>query len=100
LLAWVGPVPIFHASFHFLRGLHASQTRGTVVVVMSDHLQVWEEPVRGGYPDASALTLSGLERMRAWVKGQIQEPPVCRLIGMRVVEAGVGTCTYVTSASE
>ncbi len=58
---------------------------------MSDYLQVWEEPVRGGYPDPSTLTLSGLERMRAWVKGQIPEPPVSRLIGMRAVEAGVGT---------
>ena len=67
---------------------------------MSDHLQIWEEPVRGGYPDPSTLTLSGLERMRGWVKGQILEPPVSRLIGMRAVEAGVGTCTYVTPASE
>ena len=63
--------------------LHAPQARSTVVVLMSDYLQVWEEPLRGGYPDPSTLTLSGLERMRAWVKGQILEPPVSRLIGMR-----------------
>ena len=67
---------------------------------MNDYPQVWEEPVRGGYPDPSALSLSGLERMRAWVKGQLPNPPIGRLIGMRPVEAGVGTCTFVTPASE
>ena len=65
-----------------------------------EYPRFYEEPVRGGYPDPSALTLSGLERMRAWVKGQLPSPPAARLIGMRPVEAGVGTCTFLTPASE
>ena len=67
---------------------------------MNDYPKVWEEPVRGGYPDPSALALSGLDRMRAMVKGQIPNPPISHLIGMRPVEAGVGTCTFLTPASE
>ena len=57
---------------------------------MHDYRKVWEEPARGGYPDPSALALSGLDRMRAMVKGQIPNPPISHLIGMRPVEAGVG----------
>ena len=67
---------------------------------MNEYPKVWEEPVRGGYPDPSALALSGLDRMRAMVKGQIPNPPISHLIGMRPVEAGVGTCTFLTPASE
>jgi len=67
---------------------------------MHDYRKVWEEPARGGYPDPSALALSGLDRMRAMVKGQIPNPPISHLIGMRPVEAGVGTCTFLTPASE
>ena len=66
---------------------------------MSEHVGIWEEPVRGGYPDPSMLTLSGLERLRAMIKAQTPLPPVSYLIGMRPVEAGVGTCTFLTPAS-
>jgi len=66
---------------------------------MTDDMRIWEEPVRGGYPDPSVLTLSGLERMRQWVKGRIPEAPINHLIGLRPVEAGVGTCTFLTPAS-
>lgn len=66
---------------------------------MSDYTPIWEEPVRGGYPDPSVLTLWGLERLRAWIKGQIPPPPINHLIGLRPVEAGVGTCTFLTPAS-
>lgn len=66
---------------------------------MSEYLRIWEEPVRGGYPDSSVLTLSGLERLRAWIKGQLPQPPVSHLLGLRPIEAGIGTCTFSTPAS-
>ncbi len=67
---------------------------------MTVYTPIWEEPVRGGYPDPSMLMLSGLERLRAMVKGQTPRPPASHLIGMRPVEAGVGTCTFLTPATE
>ncbi len=60
---------------------------------------IWKEPVRGGYPDPSLMELSGLERLRTFVKGRIPMPPIHHLFGLRPVETGVGTCTFSTPAS-
>lgn len=60
---------------------------------------IWREPVRGGYPGSALIGLSGLERLRAWVKGRMPNPPIHHLIGLRPVEVGIGTCTFLTPAS-
>jgi uncharacterized protein (TIGR00369 family) len=60
---------------------------------------IWKEPARGGYPDSSLMKLSGLERLRHFVKGRVPKPPMQHLFGLRPVEVGVGTCTVSTPAS-
>lgn len=57
------------------------------------------EPVRGGYPPASHLTLPGVERMRAFLRGEAPPPPIHHLTGIRPVEAGVGFSTFSMPAS-
>jgi len=64
-----------------------------------ERLPTSREPVRGGYPDPSFLALSGLERMRRAVKGAMPTPPIGHLIGLRPIEAGIGTCTFSMPAS-
>jgi uncharacterized protein (TIGR00369 family) len=60
---------------------------------------IWKEPARGGYPGSAVMGLSGLERLRAFVKGRLPAPPIQHLIGLRPVEVGIGTCTCLTPAS-
>ena len=60
---------------------------------------IWTEPARGGYPDPDFIELSGLERLRSFVKGRMPSPPMQHLFGLRPVEAGIGTCTALTPAS-
>ncbi len=54
----------------------------------------WQEPVRGGYFGASALTLSGLEQLRAIVDGRVPRPPISHLTGSLLVDAGIGTAVF------
>lgn len=57
---------------------------------------VWLEPVRGGYPDPRIfLGLSGLDQIRAFLKGLAPPPPISHLTGLRPTEVGPGTCTFV-----
>src|SRR5687768_7973908 len=49
--------------------------RGSSVVTVAAMAWLDDEPVRGGYPDASLLGLSGLERMRAGLHGPKMPPP-------------------------
>ena len=60
---------------------------------------IWEEPVRGSYPDPAMLGLDGLSRMRAAVKLKMPPPPIHHLTGLRPVEAGPGSSTFVMPAS-
>jgi hypothetical protein len=51
-------------------------------------------------PELTAYAgLSGLDRLRTWIKGRMVTPPIHHLIGLHPVEAGVGTCTFSTPAS-
>ena len=61
---------------------------------------VWQEPVRGGYPDLRLLALPGLEQMRAYLRGLAPKPPIHHLTGMRPTEVGVGSAVFVMPASE
>lgn len=58
-----------------------------------------EEPVRGGYPDASLLSLSGLDRMRAGFRRQMAAPPIHHLLGLQPVSAGPASVTFSMPAS-
>ena len=59
----------------------------------------WGEPTRGAviYPGLAALT--GLEQVRAMLGGRAPRPPVARLTGLHIVEAELGTVTYLLPAT-
>ena len=61
---------------------------------------IWEEPVRGGYPDPSIFGLSGIEQMRTYFRGLAPAPPLARLAGMLPTHVGPGTATFVMPATE
>jgi uncharacterized protein (TIGR00369 family) len=52
---------------------------------------VLNEPVRGSLPDPSFFSLSGLEQMRAFMRGLMPSTPLFRLLGPRVTQASSGT---------
>ena len=58
-----------------------------------------DEPVRGFVPDQSFLSLSGIDRMRAFLDGRLPPSPVQHLTGVRPVQVGHGSCTAVMPAS-
>ncbi len=55
--------------------------------------EVWRESIRGGYPDPSAFSLSGLDRLQALARGETPAPPLTRLTGAHLQRAGDGTAT-------
>lgn len=63
------------------------------------HGSIVDEPVRGSIPDASFLSLTGPERMRAFVDEQLPFAPFNHLLGVRTTHAGPGSCTVVMPAS-
>jgi uncharacterized protein (TIGR00369 family) len=54
----------------------------------------WQEPVRGGHPDAPHLALTGAEQLRAMLTGDAPVPPMGRLTGTRLIDTGPGTATF------
>jgi uncharacterized protein (TIGR00369 family) len=61
---------------------------------------VWEEPVRGGYPDPQVFFgLSGEDQFRAFLDRLAPRPPIAHLTGMHPTEAGRGTSTFEMPAS-
>jgi uncharacterized protein (TIGR00369 family) len=60
---------------------------------------IWQEPPRGGYPDPRILGLSGIEQMRAYLRGRAPKPPIHHLTGMKATEAGPGTATFTMPAT-
>lgn len=60
---------------------------------------IHEEPVRGGYPDMSGLSLSGLDRMRAGIRNQMPPPPIHHLLGLTPVAAGPASVTFTMPTS-
>lgn len=61
-------------------------------------MEVWEEPVRGGYPPAWMMALSGKERNELWEK-YAAIPPIAHLTGSRPTEFGCGESRSVMPAS-
>jgi uncharacterized protein (TIGR00369 family) len=62
-------------------------------------LEVWREPVRGGYPDRALFALSGIEQLRASLAPGAARPPLSHLIGTRISEIGAGKATFTMPAS-
>jgi uncharacterized protein (TIGR00369 family) len=54
----------------------------------------WQEPVRGGHPDAQHLALTGAEQLRAMLSGDAPVPPMARLTGTRLIDAAPATATF------
>ena len=60
---------------------------------------VVDEPVRGGFPDRSFYSLSGLDQMRAWLRGQAPRAPLSHLTGIRPTQVGPGSVTETMPTS-
>jgi uncharacterized protein (TIGR00369 family) len=54
----------------------------------------WREPTRGGYPEPHYFALSGVDQLRAMLAGEVPQPPISRLTGMRLVEVGAGDAAF------
>jgi uncharacterized protein (TIGR00369 family) len=67
--------------------------------VGGDGNEIWQEPVRGGYPDPAVLGLSGLERLRLWRVQAMPAPPLHHLTGAMPVAFGDGTAEAEMPAS-
>jgi uncharacterized protein (TIGR00369 family) len=60
---------------------------------------IWQEPAKGGYPDAATLGLSGLERHQAGREGRIPFSPMGYLTELRMTEGSRGHSTFEMPAS-
>lgn len=58
-----------------------------------------DEPVRGGFPDPSLLSLSGVDRMRAGFRQQMPPPPIHHLLGLTPVSASAAAVTFSMPSS-
>lgn len=61
--------------------------------------EIWEEPVRGGYPDPAVIGLAGLERLRLWQVERMPPPPLHYLTGAMPTVFGDGTAEAEMPAS-
>jgi uncharacterized protein (TIGR00369 family) len=60
---------------------------------------IWEEPAKGGYPDASFLGLPGIERMGAGRRGLIPHSPMSYLTELEMTAGSRGHSTFTMPAS-
>jgi uncharacterized protein (TIGR00369 family) len=60
---------------------------------------IWQEPAKGGYPDASFLGLPGIERMSAGRRGRIPYSPMNYLTELHMSSASRGHSTFTMPAS-
>jgi uncharacterized protein (TIGR00369 family) len=60
---------------------------------------VWQEPVRGGYPDLAFFARSGIDQMRGFLQRLSKRPPISHLTGMLPTQAGPGESTFTMPAS-
>ena len=59
----------------------------------------WREPVRGGHPSHELAARPGSEFLRALLAGEVPQPPLSRLTGMRLVEIGPRSATFTMPLS-
>jgi uncharacterized protein (TIGR00369 family) len=60
---------------------------------------VIDEPVRGGFPDPSFFSLSGMDQARRAMRGLETPAPLHYLVGQRLTQVGSGTATGTMPAS-
>jgi uncharacterized protein (TIGR00369 family) len=60
----------------------------------------WQEPVRGGHPAASLLSLPGIEQLRMMLDGRAPRPPISHLTGMKIAEVGANSAVFTMPASQ
>ena len=58
----------------------------------------WQEPVRGGYFDASLVSRSGVEQLRALLESGTA-PPIGHLLGMELTDVGLAGATFSMPAT-
>lgn len=59
---------------------------------------MWQEQVRGGYPEFELLGLSGLELMQSFLKRRGPRPPISHLMGMMPAVMEHGDVTFTMPA--
>ncbi len=62
-------------------------------------VEIWREPVRGGYPDRALFALPGIDQLRASLAGKTPSCPLSHLVGMKLTEVGAGKATFTMPAS-
>jgi uncharacterized protein (TIGR00369 family) len=62
-------------------------------------VDVWREPVRGGYPDPRMMALPGRRRLECWRRGMMPPPPLAHLTGAMPSGFGTGTAEARMPAS-
>src|SRR5881396_3111906 len=60
---------------------------------------IWQQAVRGSYPDRRLIALSGRERLESWRRGLSPPPPLFHLTGARPTGFGSGTADAQMPAS-
>ena len=58
------------------------------------HESPWREPVRGDYPDPRYFGRSGVDQLQAMLAGEVPQPPISRLTGMRLVDVDTGSAAF------
>jgi uncharacterized protein (TIGR00369 family) len=64
-----------------------------------ERVEVWREPVRGGYPELAVLALPGIERLRRFRMLGAPPPPLFHLTGAQPIAFGDGTAEATMPAS-
>ena len=62
-------------------------------------VEVWREPVRGGYPDPRLMAWPGRRRLECWRRGIMPPPPLRHLTGAMPTGFGTGTAEAKMPAS-
>lgn len=60
---------------------------------------IWEEPVRGGYPEPGLLGLTGIDQLRSFLRRGGPVPPIGRLTGLLPTDFSVGGATFMMPAT-
>ena len=61
---------------------------------------IWQQEVRGSYPDPRLIALPGRERLEGWRRGLWPPPPLSHLTGARPTGFGSGTADAQMPASD
>ncbi len=65
-----------------------------------DPLEVWREPVRGGYPDVDVFELPGREQLERFFTGDSPRAPITHLTGLMIEELSEDRVVFAIPASD